>query len=403
MSGDRPPGPDNPDEGNERGAEHTQPHCGPSGQPPQHGQPPPPYGQQPPPYGQQPPPYGQQPPQYGQQPPNGRLPQYLQQPPYGQQPYDEQPHYGQQGSYGQPYPPDPGQAYGYGYDYPAPPRPGVMPLAPLDLGRLLSAAFATWGRHWRLLLGISAVAALISAVASIPQLRATASVPAPGSGQTDAGLALADFGTQILSSGLSLLLFALVSAVVGGLTAVIGRSAVLGHPISWSLAWAVVRPGLAALFGVSLLIYLVSGLGLALCIVPGVIVFTLWSLAVPAMVTERLGVRQALSRSYRLVVGDAWRVFGILLLVVIAVVFVSGAIGVPTSLPSSLPSAGAPGWGATLLAALGQFVGSTLTMTAIPLTAFFLYVDQRIRRERYDLQLAHEAQHPGEPPHPSAL
>lgn len=401
MSGGRPPGPGEPDE-EPREPDHQQPppHGSPYGTPPP-GQPP--YGQQPP---SSPPGYGQSPyPEqdpYGQQNPYGQQPHHGQPSPYGQQPYGQQPPYGQQ------YPPDPAQAYGYGYGYgvPAPPQPGVMPLAPLDLGRLLSSAFATWGRHWRLLLGISALGALIIAVAGIPQLRASGSIPGSGTGQNDSSELFAGLAIQLLWSALGLVALAVVGGVVGGLVAVTARAAVLGHPTSWSATWAVVRPRLLALVGLSLLIYLVVGIGALLCIVPGLIVFTLWSMAVPAMVTERLGVSAALARSYRLVIGDGWRVFGILLLVVIAVVFVSGAIGVPTSLPSSLPSgttSGAPGWGPTLLAALGQFVGSTLTITAIPLTAFFLYVDQRIRRERYDLQLAHEAQHPGEPPHPSAL
>jgi uncharacterized membrane protein len=371
MSDQPPPGPHGPPPDDE----------GPWGQPPQYGQPG--YGQP-----------GYRQPGYGPPYPSG---------PYGQPGAHGQPQYGQpqygQPQYGQPqygYPPP-----GYG---PPPPQPGVAPLAPLDLGRIISAAFATWGRHWRIILPLSAAAALVTAIAGIPLDRVGATPSPTTQTGAQAGPLASDVFDDVallaLALPLYLLVFSVLAAVVGGVLAVLGRRSVLGHAATWSQAWAQVRPQVGRLVGLTIVVNLVSGIGLMFCIVPGVIAFTFWSLAVPAMVTERLGVGQAIGRSYQLVLGSFWRVLGILLLVGLATVLVGAAIGIPFSLPglfdAGLQDPSSVGWGATLLSAFGEFLSGTLTITAIPLVAWFLYVDQRIRRERYDLQLAHEASAPGQ-------
>ena len=122
--------------------------------------------------------------------------------------------------------------------------------------------------------------------------------------------------------------------------------------------------------------------------------------------TERLSVGQALSRSYRLVIGDAWRVFAILLLVAIAAQATAAAVGSPFSaaqlffVPMDAGSTDAAVWGQVVAGAAAATVGGLITMAALPFAMLLLYVDQRIRRERYDLQLAEEAAAPGqEPPH----
>jgi hypothetical protein len=66
------------------------------------------------------------------------------------------------------------------------------------------------------------------------------------------------------------------------------------------------------------LIYAVSfAVGLALLVVPGLIILTRWSLIVPVIVVERLGIRQAFRRSSRLVSGKGWTVFAILAIVLV--------------------------------------------------------------------------------------
>ena len=71
------------------------------------------------------------------------------------------------------------------------------------------------------------------------------------------------------------------------------------------------------LVGVSLLTGIGVGIGFLLLVVPGVILFTRWSLAVPVVMLEGLGPRAAMKRSTALVKGHGWAVFRVLLNVTI--------------------------------------------------------------------------------------
>lgn len=70
-----------------------------------------------------------------------------------------------------------------------------------------------------------------------------------------------------------------------------------------------------ALIGVALLTGIGVGIGLLLLVVPGLILFTRWSLAVPAVMIEGRSPRDAMRRSRELVQGHGWRVFAVFLTV----------------------------------------------------------------------------------------
>jgi len=77
-----------------------------------------------------------------------------------------------------------------------------------------------------------------------------------------------------------------------------------------------VEPRLWTLLGVGVIAAVGVAGGLILFIVPGLVLLTFWSMAVPAAVLERRGVIDAFRRSMRLVQGDAWRVFAVILLTI---------------------------------------------------------------------------------------
>ncbi len=53
--------------------------------------------------------------------------------------------------------------------------------------------------------------------------------------------------------------------------------------------------------------------------IPGLILFTLWSVAAPVVVLERPDVFAALRRSRQLVSGNGWQVFAVIIIVVVVV------------------------------------------------------------------------------------
>lgn len=81
-----------------------------------------------------------------------------------------------------------------------------------------------------------------------------------------------------------------------------------------------------ALVGVSLLTGVGVGVGLFLLVVPGLILFTRWSLAVPAVMLERRSPLDAMRRSRELVKGHGGQVCAVFLTVTVAAGLASLAI-----------------------------------------------------------------------------
>jgi hypothetical protein len=160
-----------------------------------------------------------------------------------------------------------------------------------------------------------------------------------------------------------LLLFVASQILTGMLTVVIGRS-VLGDRITAGEAWHRTLPRLPALFGATILYFLIIfglwavylGIGLLMAaehgptglIVPyfllvGILVICLtvwfWTsfiLASQIAVLERAGPARALARSWRLVRHSFWRVVGITLLAQLIVGIASAILQVPFSIPAAL-------------------------------------------------------------------
>ena len=73
-----------------------------------------------------------------------------------------------------------------------------------------------------------------------------------------------------------------------------------------------VTPVLGALIWAGVMAAIGIGVGFLLFIVPGMILLTLWSLLAPVIVVERVPATRAFGRSREIVRGNAWRVFGVI-------------------------------------------------------------------------------------------
>jgi hypothetical protein len=88
-------------------------------------------------------------------------------------------------------------------------------------------------------------------------------------------------------------------------------------------------PVLAPLIGAGILAGIAIIIGLALLIIPGLFLITIWSVIVPVIVLERAGVFDSFGRSRELVRGHGWQVFGVLIvlfLIILAVRLVLSVI-----------------------------------------------------------------------------
>jgi hypothetical protein len=199
--------------------------------------------------------------------------------------------------------------------------------------------------------------------------------------------------------------------------------AVLGRRMDAGAMWRRARGRLLAALGLALLVGLVTTLAVVAALAPGAValaagsdaagvtllvagviaaivavfvIYTRWSLAAPALVLENAPVTTAMRRSWRIVRGSTWRVFGILLLAGIIVAIGQAVITVPVGLLASLPAAGQPSPYASLSATFAQLLITgvgTIVAGAIfyPFSAAvsaLLYIDLRMRREGLDVRLA---------------
>jgi hypothetical protein len=122
-------------------------------------------------------------------------------------------------------------------------------------------------------------------------------------------------------------------------------------------------PFILPLIAFGILYGLGVGIGFFLLIVPGLILVTFWAVGAPAIVVEGTGPIDAFGRSWGLVRGNAWSVFGVLvvtLLIVIVVQFVLGAIATPI------------GEGAIWVASI---ISSVLTAPVFAIVAAVLFFD----------------------------
>ena len=122
-------------------------------------------------------------------------------------------------------------------------------------------------------------------------------------------------------------------------------------------------PAILSLTAFAILFGIGVAIGLVLLIVPGLILITFWALGPPAIVVEGAGPLDAFGRSWRLVTGNAWSVFGALvvaLLIAIAIGIVLGVIGA------------AIGAGATIVASI---LASAITAPIFALAVSVMYFD----------------------------
>lgn len=260
----------------------------------------------------------------------------------------------------------------------------------MGIGEIFTAIFGTIGRYWRALLAIGGAAAVVVSAAMLP-VHAWSYRLAGISPDTDPDRVLELFLDGVAWLPVLSLVAAITSVVVVGLTAPVVHAAVIGEPLAAGQAWRRARPQLGRLLLLAPVIAVATQVGFLLCFIPGLLLGLMWSFAAPVLVIERCGVLQALRRSWRLVAREFWRVLGITVLVGLAVGFVAGSVSQVTVLPGVLGGNGALTALELVLAAAGSLIGTAVTFPVVAANAGLLYLDTRIRHERYDIALARAA------------
>jgi hypothetical protein len=300
------------------------------------------------------------------------------------------------------------------------------------VGEILDGAVSTMRTYWRTVLGISLTVAVITQVVVILLQglvlndTSTAALDDPSATAGELSRAL---GQAMLGSAVVFLVSLIATVAATALLTTVTSRAVLGRPVTAGEAWRDARPQVIKLLGLILLLIVIAagivfvgtlpgilvavfastGAGLVLAVLGGLgaFVVALWlmirfSLASPALMLEKQGVVKSMSRSAKLVRGSWWRVFGIVLLAGIIANIISAIVVIPFTFIAAAFSgngmgdflnngAGDLGWTFLIISGIGSVIGSMITFPINAGVTVLLYVDQRIRREALDLELARAA------------
>ena len=334
---------------------------------------------------------------------------------------------------------DSGAGGGYPYSggaqpgWTPPPKPGLIPLRPLDLGTILGASFRVLRRNPKptfgaaLLIQGSVYLLLILAVAGV-SFTAVSRVNSSTSQNTDQ-IAAGATGLIVVASIIPALLAVIASAVLQGIIVLEVSSGTVGEKLTLRALLTKARGRIGALIGwaalvvlaltvvlgviVVIIVLLVVSLGTGGIIAAvligflasiGLAVVYVWlstklALVSSVLMIERLSIREAVARSWSLTEGYFWRTFGITLLVAVIIGFVSQVASIPLSIVTQFATVlfdpqGQKGSGVTvllvvvgLLAVVIAVVIRSITSVVQSATTGLIYLDLRIRKEGLDLEL----------------
>lgn len=304
---------------------------------------------------------------------------------------------------------------------PHPPAPPLIPLRPLGLADIFNGAAVYIRSNPAATLGPTALVVvltqLVSLAASAGPVAAANRLRSDSVDHVTGG----DVAAWLVPAGLSAAVGWVAAVLLTGMLSVVVGHAVFGARVSAGDAWARIRrrlPAVAGLVGVeaagllgivgvvaaiigatvaagNVTAAVMLGSPLVLTAVAGLAyLYVALSFAPVLIVLEGLPVTAALARSFTLVQGDFWRIFGIRALAWLVVTLVTGAIGVPFDFLGH--AAGASPWTAATIGALGAAIGRIVTIPFSAGVVILLYADRRIRCEAFDLTAGSAATH-GQP------
>ena len=253
-------------------------------------------------------------------------------------------------------------------------------LRPRNLGGLLDETVAIYVRHLRSFL------ALVFVVQAPISLVSFAILQTLGQGWATV--------TVVLVLGLFGALF-----VYGAIAFAVGLHYVDGefdirrcYTVAW---WRIVSLMMLAVIVIPMLVVVVL-LGVSdrsfvislalLMAVPAVAVAIYWSMAIQAVVVEGGRAASALGRSFALIRGSWWRIFGITLVLGLVAIGLSILVNPFIALSTGADLDPSTGLGAAVNEVAALIV-VTITTPVLFIAGTLLYYDMRVRREKYDLAM----------------
>jgi len=329
--------------------------------------------------------------------------------------------------------PAPATPYGYpgapapGF-FPAQPmaahKPGAIPLRPLGLGDIFDAAFKIIRFNPKATVGSSVIVTsvamlipvIITAVISLTVGISASTLDQTGTPElTDIAGILGAYGALVLGMVLS----GIGQLMVTGMNAHVALAAATGRKLGLGEAWVATHGKRWRLIGLTAMIFLATVLLLTAAVlflvlvvwqlstatavvtsvlaIPALICLVIWLwirvayLAVPPLMLEPIGVFAAFGRAFRLTRAQFWRTFGIALLTTVVAQIAGSILQTPVAVIGQIFLVSDPHGQGVFIFILANAVGSVIAAAVISpfvtTVTSLQYLDQRIRKEAFDLEL----------------
>ncbi len=186
-----------------------------------------------------------------------------------------------------------------------------------SISNVFSNTFGVIARNAPLFLGLSLI------IVGIPQLLiGLVSTPATGD-----PMAILNNPAGILTSGIGYVVFLFLSIVLQASLIVASANDLAGRPVNFGACVNRAVSKLFPLIGLGIVVAIGVSIGLIFLVIPGLILYLMWMVAVPAMMVENLGVFESLSRSSALTKGSRWRLVALIVVFIIFTMIVAIPFG----------------------------------------------------------------------------
>jgi MFS family permease len=208
---------------------------------------------------------------------------------------------------------------------------------------------------------------IVTAIAGLPTIVLSQSMALSGTNRSAAAL----FGLLVLGGFLAIVLYTLSQAIVlyGAFQDMRGRSVSLAESL---------QVGLRRFFpiiGVAISVSFAVMVGLMLFLVPGLIWLSMWFVATPVCVVEKLGPFQSMGRSADLTKGHRWKIFGLMLLLFLISAVASSMIGAISAVV-----------GGPILELIASVIWNGIWGAFYAVAAVVTYHDLRVAKEGVDIE-----------------
>lgn len=198
--------------------------------------------------------------------------------------------------------------------------------AEFSISNVFANTFGVIARSPALFLGLSAV------IVGVPQLLiGTVTTP-----QSSDPLALLSSPGTIATSIIGYCVFLFLSIILQASLIVASANDLAGKPVNFGYCLSRAIAKLVPLIGLGIVVAVGVTIGLFMLIVPGVILYLMWMVAVPAMMVENLNVSEALSRSAALTKGSRLKLVGLIIVFMVFSFIIAIPFGVLTMISSTL-------------------------------------------------------------------